>query len=441
MDITKEVPYSPEAEQAVLGSVFLDPGKITEITGTIKSEDFYIEKNKYIYAAMVELFNTGIPIDIVTVGNFLIKNNVFEAVGGSDYLKELLSNIPIAANVVAYAEIIRAKSIQRSLIKASEKISAYGYGPDSVDAMIDKSMDEIFQIATRNETGDVTPIKTILFENFGQLCETQKNGNNITGLPTGYKYLDKKILGMQPGNLILIAARPGVGKSSFAANIAQNVAIRQNVPTVIFTLEMSKYELANRILCSEARIDNKKIKSADLTEEEMKKYMEAMEPVSEAPLFIDDTASISYTELRAKCKRLKMEHNIGLIVVDYLQLMSGPRKESRQQEISDISRNLKLIAKEIGVPLIALSQLSRAVEQRKDNHKPMLSDLRESGAIEQDADIVMFLYKEENYKEDVEVKNICQCIVAKNRAGETGDVKLYWQGEYTTFYTLEEDYK
>ncbi len=441
MDIIKELPFSSEAEQAVIGSVLLEPHRISEVLDITNSQHFYIEKNKHIFQAMVDLFNTNQPIDVVTLGNLLKSQGVFESIGGNDYIKEIINNMPLSLNVAAYSEIIKNKAIQRNLIKASEEITKICYDDGVVSNMLDVAIDKVFSVAQQNQNREVSHIRTILYDNYTKLSDIMNNGLDISGLPTGFKYLDSKILGMQPGNLILIAARPGMGKSSFAANIAQNVAIRQNIPTAIFTLEMSKEELANRIICSEAKIDNKKIKSGSLTEQDIVKYIEAMEPVASSPLYIDDTPSISYTELRAKCKRLKLEKNIGLIVVDYLQLMSGTSKESRQQEISEISRNLKLIAKELGIPLIALSQLSRAVEQRKDDHRPMLSDLRESGAIEQDADIVMFLYRDEAYNEETEEKNVCECIIAKNRSGETGTVKLTWIGEYTTFYTMENTYE
>ena len=441
MDIIKELPYSVEAEQAVIGSVLLEPTRISEVLDITEAGHFYIEKNKHIFQAMVDLFNTSQPIDVVTLGNLLKSQGTFESVGGNDYLKEIINNMPLSLNVSAYSEIIKNKAIQRNLIKVSEEINKICYDDGTVSNMLDLAIDKVFTVAQQNQNREVSHIRSILYDNYHKLSDIMNNGLDISGLPTGFKYLDSKILGMQPGNLILIAARPGMGKSSFAANIAQNVAIRQNIPTAIFTLEMSKEELANRIICSEAKIDNKKIKGGSLTEQDIVKYIEAMEPVASSPLYIDDTPSISYTELRAKCKRLKLEKNIGLIVVDYLQLMSGTSKESRQQEISEISRNLKLIAKELGVPLIALSQLSRAVEQRKDDHRPMLSDLRESGAIEQDADIVMFLYRDEAYNEETEDKNVCECIIAKNRSGETGTVKLTWIGEYTTFYTMENTYE
>ena len=439
MDYLKELPFSNEAEQAVIGSIMLEPDKIVEVLDIISPNDFYVEKNKHIFSGMVELFNTNEPIDIVTLGNLLINQGIYDSIGGNDYIKEIINNIPLTLNVEAYSEIIKAKSITRDLIKASEEINKICYDNNPVSGMLDLAIDKVFSVANRRENGAVTPIRNIIYDNYTTLSQLASSGDKFSGIPTGYRYLDSKILGMQAGNLILIAARPGMGKSSFAANIAQNVAIRQNIPTAIFTLEMSKEELANRIICSEAKINSAKIKTGELSQDDLQKYVEALEPIASAPLYIDDTPSISYTELRAKCKRLKLERNLGLVIVDYLQLMSGTSRESRQQEISEISRNLKLIAKELGIPVIALSQLSRATEQRAD-HKPMLSDLRESGAIEQDADIVMFLYREETYNESAE-KNVAECIIAKNRAGETGTVKLTWIGEYTTFYNMETTYQ
>ena len=439
MDYLKELPFSNEAEQAVIGSIMLEPEKIIEVLDIVSERDFYVEKNRHIFAGMVELFNTSQPIDIVTLGNLLIAKGIYESIGGNDYIKEIINNIPLTLNVEAYGEIIKNKSITRDLIKASEEINKICYDNNPVSGMLDLAIDKVFSVANRRENGAVTPIRNILYDNYTTLNQLAASGEKFSGIPTGYRYLDNKIQGMQPGNLILIAARPGMGKSSFAANIAQNVAIRQNIPTAIFTLEMSKEELANRIICSEAKISSSKIKTGELSGEDMQKYIDALEPIASSPLYIDDTPSISYTELRAKCKRLKLERNLGLVIVDYLQLMSGTSRESRQQEISEISRNLKLIAKELGIPVIALSQLSRATEQRAD-HKPMLSDLRESGAIEQDADIVMFLYREEAYDEGAE-KNVAECIISKNRSGETGSVKLTWIGEYTTFYTMEITYQ
>jgi replicative DNA helicase len=342
-------------------------------------------------------------------------------------------------NVKAYSEIIKEKAITRALIKASDEINKLCYEGNPVGTMLDLAVDKVFSVAKERENGAVSHIRPVAYENYNRLAELVRSGERFTGLPTGYQFLDGKIQGMQPGNLILIAARPGMGKSSFAANIAQNVAIRQNVPTAIFTLEMSKEELANRIISSEAKISSAKIKSGSLSEDEIYKYIEALDPIVNSPLYIDDTASISITELRAKCKRLKLEKNLGLVIVDYLQLMSGTTKESRQHEISEISRGLKLIAKELEIPVIALSQMSRESEKRAD-HKPMLSDLRESGAIEQDADIVLFLYHEGNYNKEAR-ENEAECIIAKNRAGERGSVYFTWIGEYTTFYTKETTYE
>ncbi len=439
MDYLKDLPYSNEAEQAVIGSVLLEPERLTDVLEIIKTEHFYVEKNKHIFAGMVELLSNNQPIDLVTLGNLLINKGVYESIGGNEYVKEIINNIPLTLNVKAYSEIIKEKAITRALIKASEEINKLCYDGNPVGTMLDLAVDKVFSVAKERENGAVSHIRPVAYENYNRLAELVRSGDRFTGLSTGYQFLDGKIQGMQPGNLILIAARPGMGKSSFAANIAQNVAIRQNVPTAIFTLEMSKEELANRIISSEAKVSSAKIKSGSLSEDEIYKYIEALDPIVNSPLYIDDTASITITELRAKCKRLKLEKNLGLVIVDYLQLMSGTSKESRQQEISEISRGLKLIAKELEIPVIALSQLSRASEQRAD-HKPMLSDLRESGAIEQDADIVLFLYHEGNYNKEAS-ENEAECIIAKNRAGERGSVYFTWIGEYTTFYTKETTYE
>lgn len=440
MDNIRELPFSNDAETAVIGSVLLDPDCLPKVLEITDVSHFYVEKNRHIFQGMVDLFNENKPIDMVTLGNVLINKGIYEAIGGNDYIKEIVNNMPLSLNVSSYSEIIRDKAITRDLIKVGDEIVNIGNEGAEVSTMLNMAIDKVFSVAQSKDSNTVSSIRSVVYDNYNKLAEISKSEKKFSGLPTGYKYLDQKIQGMQPGNLILIAARPGMGKSSFATNIVQNVAIRQKIPTVIFTLEMSKEELANRIVCSEARIDNMKIKTGELTQEEIYKYIDSIEPIADSPIYIDDTSSITITEIRAKCKRLKLEKNIGLVVVDYLQLMNGTSKESRQQEIAEISRSLKIMAKELEVPVIALSQLSRATEQRKDDHRPMLSDLRESGAIEQDADIVMFLYRDDMYNEDSEMKNIAECIIAKNRAGETGTTRLTWIGEFTTFYTLETTY-
>ncbi len=440
MELARELPYSSEAEQAVIGSVLIDPQSIIDALDIIKPEYFYAERNKHIFAAMKELFDTGVPIDTVTLGNLLEKEGVYEAIGGNNYFKDILTNVPLSLNVSSYCKIIKEKYLARCLIKASEEIGTLCYGENDITNIMDLSIAKIFDVAQQRDNQSVTHIKSIVFDNYSKLMELMKNEVKFNGISTGYKDLDLKIQGLQPGQLVLIAARPGMGKSSFAVNIAQNIAIRGKIPTAIFTLEMTKEEVTSRIVSSEARIDNKKLKTGELNEQEVMRYIEVLEPIAASPIYIDDTASISATELRAKCKRLKLEKNLGLVVIDYLQLMSGSSKESRQQEISEISRSLKLLAKELEIPVIALSQLSRAPEQRKDDQRPMLRDLRESGAIEQDADMVMFLYRDDKYNEDSEEKNIAECILAKNRSGETGTVKFTWIGEFTSFYNMENIY-
>ena len=440
MELARELPHSNDAEQAVIGSVLLEPELIIEALDVVKPEYFYAERNKYIFAAMIELFNSGEPIDTVTLGNLLSKQGVYESIGGNNYFKDIISGVPLSLNIRSYSLIIRDKYLARCLIKASEEINNMCYGEDGVSELMDYSVKKIFDVVQQRDSQAVTHIKSIVYDNYNKLSEIMQNGQKFNGLLTGYTEIDSKIQGMQAGQLIVIAARPGLGKSSFATNIAQNIAIRHKIPTVIFTLEMTKEEVAARIVSSESKIDNKKLKSGELSEAEIFKYMEVLEPIAEAPLYIDDTASISVTELRAKCKRLKLEKDLGLVVVDYLQLMSGTTKESRQLEITEISRTLKLVAKELEIPVIALSQLSRAPEKRKDDHTPVLSDLRESGAIEQDADIVMFLHREDKNDENPETKNIAECNIAKNRSGETGKVQLVWAGEFTTFYNMENIY-
>ncbi len=437
MEIGRELPYSGEAEQAIIGSVLLKPSCLPEILETLAPHNFYIEKNKLIFTAMTELFNNSVPIDLITLGEKLQENGVYDAIGGKVYLQEIITNVPIALNARSYAEIVKQKWEIRSLIGASQEIEKACFeNGDSGDVM-EYAVQKIFDVAQNRDAQGVTHIKPIIYENYNRLSELMKNGTKITGLSSGYTDLDKVLLGLQPGQLILIAARPGMGKSSLAVNIAQNVAIRGKTPVAIFNLEMAKEELVNRILCSEAKINSAKIKTGEINTEEMGRFLDLLEPIASSPIYIDDTSAISVTELRAKCKRLKLEKNIGLVIIDYLQLMQGSGKESRQQEISEISRSLKILAKELSIPVIALSQLSRAAEQRKDDPIPRLSDLRESGAIEQDADIVMFLYREEYYNPDTARKNICDCYISKNRGGSTGKVEMVWIGDYTTFYDKE----
>ncbi len=431
---TKVPPHDPEAEQAVLSSILMDKEAIITASEILKPEDFYNPANQAVFEAARELFAKNIPIDAITIKDKLIEKGVFEEIGGLPYIASITSASANSVNIKHYADIVEGKSILRSLISASSEISGHSYKSDEdVNQILDLAEKSIFDISQKRHTGSAVHISDITVSVFEKIEEAYANGKKITGIPTGFMDFDFKTAGLQPSDLILIAARPSMGKTALALNIVQNAAIRQGIPVAVFSLEMSSNQLVNRILCSEAMVDAQKVKTGNLTEDDWPKLIEAMGPISEAPIYIDDTPGITPMELRAKCRRLKIEHGIGLVVIDYLQLMSSDSgRDSRQQEISEISRSLKAIAREMDVPVIALSQLSRACEQRSDK-RPMLSDLRESGAIEQDADIVAFLYREEYYFPDTEKKNQAELIIAKQRNGPTGTVDLMWLNQYTKF--------
>ena len=439
MDIGKIPPNDTEAEQAVLGSMLTDKDAVINAIEVLKEEDFYREDNKIIYRAILNLYNRAEPIDIITLKAELTSMGKFEATGGLEYLAELPEMVPTTANVDRYIKIVEEKSILRNLIKTANEIITLGYDPtEEVENIMDSAEKKIFDIMQSKNQKGYTPIKDILVDTFAQLEELYNQKQHITGVPTGFADLDYKTAGLHGSDLVLVAARPAMGKSAFALNIASNAAIRAKVPVAIFSLEMSKEQMVNRILCSEAMVDSNKVRTGKLDEQDWTKLASSLGPLSESEIYIDDTPGISVMEIRAKCRKLKLEKNIGLVVIDYLQLIQGSNKRggSREQEISEISRSLKILAKEINVPVIALSQLSRAPEQRPD-HRPMLSDLRESGAIEQDADIVMFLYRDDYYNEDSEKKNIAEVIMAKHRAGSTGTVELLWLGNYTKFVNID----
>ncbi len=441
MDIGKVPPHDIDAEQAVIGSMLTDKDAVVDAVETLKSDDFYRQDNKTIYEAILNLYNRAEPIDIITVKSELTSLGKLEAVGGLEYLAILPDKVPTTANVDKYIKIVEEKSILRRLIKASNELIDLGYAEtEEVDSIIDQAEKKVFEISQGKNQKGYTPIKDILVESFAELEKLYNQKEPITGIPTGFADLDYKTAGLHNSDLVLIAARPAMGKSAFALNIATNAAVQAKVPVVIFNLEMSKSQLVSRILCSEAMVDSNKVRTGKIEEDDWVKLATALGPLSEAPIYIDDTPGITVTEIRAKCRKLKMEKNIGLIVIDYLQLIqgSGKRNSSREQEISEISRSLKILAKELDVPVIALSQLSRAAEQRAD-HRPMLSDLRESGAIEQDADIVMFLYRDDYYNPDSEKKNIAEVIMAKHRAGSTGTVELLWLGNYTKFVNIDKN--
>lgn len=416
-----------------------DKDAISSAIEVLKPEDFYREDNKVIYEAILNLYNRAEPVDIITLKTELQSMKQLEAVGGLEYIAELPDKVPTTANVDQYIKIVEEKSALRALIKTANDLITLGYDQtQEVEDILDTAEKRIFDvIQNRNQKG-YTAIKDILVDSFTQLEQLYNQKQHITGTPTGFADLDYITAGLHPSDLVIVAARPAMGKSAFALNIATNAAVRANTPVAIFSLEMSKEQMTNRILCSEAMVDSNKVRTGKIEDDDWTKLAEASGTLSQAQIFIDDTPGISVMEIRAKCRKLKLEKNIGLVVIDYIQLVQGSNKKnaSREQEISEISRSLKILAKEIGVPVIALSQLSRSVEQRPD-HRPMLSDLRESGAIEQDADIVMFLYRDDYYNEDSDKKNIAEVILAKHRAGSTGTVELAWLGNYTKFANLD----
>lgn len=431
-------PQSVEAEQSVLGAILLDKEVLSSVTEVITGEDFYREDHKEIFEAVMDLYERAEPIDLITISEQLRLRGTLEGVGGLEYLTYIANAVPSTSNARHYAKIVEEKSILRKLIKVSQDLVNMGYeASEEVSYVLDKAEKGIFDILQKRNTQGYSPIKDVLIDTFNMLEELYNNKGHVTGIPTGFADLDFKTSGLQNSDLVLIAARPAMGKTSFVLNIAAHAAIHAKVPVVIFSLEMSKEQLVNRILSCESMVDSHKMRTGKLEDSDWQKVARALGPLSEAPIYIDDTPGTTIMEIRAKCRRLKMEKNLGLVVIDYLQLMSGRGKnESRQQEISDISRSLKILAKEINVPVLTLSQLSRAPEQRTD-HRPILSDLRESGAIEQDADIVMFLYRDDYYNPDTEKKNIAEAIIAKHRQGSTGTVELAWLGQYTKFANLE----
>lgn len=433
-------PHNLEAEQAVLGCMLLDSDVIPTVAELIRSTDFYRDDHREICEAIIDITEKAGPVDIITVSEQLQSRGTLDAVGGLDYLAAITSAVPTTANARHYAKIVEEKSLLRKLIKAASEISAAGYEASEEAAFVlDKAEKSIFDILQKRSTQGFTHIKDVLLDTFIRLEELYNSKGFVTGIPTGFTDLDYKTSGLQNSDLILIAARPGMGKTAMALNIAQYAAVQKHVPVALFNLEMSKDQLVNRMLCSEVMVDSHKMRTGKLEDEDWNKIARALAPLSEAPVYIDDTPGISVMDIRAKCRRLKLEKNLGLVVIDYLQLMQGRgRTESRQQEVAEISRALKILAKELNVPVITMSQLSRGPESRND-HRPMLSDLRESGAIEQDADIVMFLYRDDYYNPDTEKKNIAEVIIAKHRNGSTGTVELRWFGEYTKFANLKKD--
>ena len=435
--VSKIPPNDIVAEQAVLGSMLADKDAVVKAIEILKPDDFYREDHKEIYTAMIELYGVGEPIDFLTLRNTLEQRGTLEKVGSDMFLSTLIDSVPTTSNIESYVKIVEEKAVLRSLIKAANDILAMGYAStEEVNTIIEKTEKKIFDVLQNRNSKGYASIKDILIDTFDNIEKLYKKKSKVSGVESGFTDLDLKTSGLNPSELILVAARPAMGKSAFVLNIAHHVAMNGKVPVMIFSLEMSKEQMVNRILCSEAEVDSMKVRTGDLDSEDWIKLGKASGNLAEAPIYIDDTPGVSSAELRAKCRKAKLEKDIGLIIIDYLQLMeSRGKSESRQNEIAEISRSLKILAKELNVPVIALSQLSRAPEARPD-HRPILSDLRESGSIEQDADIVMFLYRDDYYNPDTEKKNVAEVIIAKNRSGSTGTVELAWIGKYTKFANL-----
>ena len=432
-------PQNIEAEQAVLGAMLISKEAIAEAAQILNPVDFYREAHRIVYEAMLDLSNKNQAVDNLTVIEQLNKAGLLEKVGGIAFVTALANTVPTAANVIFYVKIVKEKSLMRRLINTATAIATMGYeDSEDADTIMDKAEKMILEIAANRKTSDFTPIKQIVIDTFSKIEGLYESKGGLTGLSTGFKDLDRLTTGLQPSDLILVAARPSMGKTAFTLNIASHVAIKENKPVAFFSLEMSKEQLMQRMLCAEGLIESQRLRVGDLDEQDWQKLIAAADKFSKAPLYIDDTPGISIMELRSKARRLQQEKGLSLILIDYLQLMQGRNNkgsDNRQQEISEISRSLKSLARELNVPVIALSQLSRSVESRQIK-KPMLSDLRESGSLEQDADIVMFLYREDYYNAETENKNITDVIIAKHRNGPVDSIQLFFHKQFTKFADL-----
>ncbi len=438
--IKRTMPNSIEAEQSVIGSMMMDRAAIVAASETLLAEDFYHSQYGVLFDSMVELFNENEPVDFVTLQNKLKEKDVPPEISSLGYISDLVAAVPTSANVRYYANIVKEKAMLRRLIKVTESIQNECYaGTEDVETIFANTEKNIFQLLQSQDSGEFMPIKQIVMNALNRIEKASRIEGNVTGIATGFIDLDYRMSGLQLSDLILIAARPSMGKTAFVLNIAQYTAFHDNLPTVIFSLEMSKEQLVNRLFSLESRVDAQDLRNGSLSDTDWEKLIESAGVIGRSNLIIDDTPGISIGELRSKCRKYKLEHDIKLVIIDYLQLMSGNgRTDSRQQEISEISRALKALARELHVPVIALSQLSRAVEQRPD-HRPMLSDLRESGAIEQDADVVMFIYRDDYYNKDSDKKNIAEIIIAKQRNGPIGTINLVWLPQYTKFANMQKD--
>ena len=437
--IKRVMPHSIEAEQSVVGAMLMDKDAITAASEMISGSDFYQSAYGIIFDSMVELFNEGKPVDLITLQERLREKDVPPEIASLEFVRDLVTAVPTSANVKYYAQIVADKAMMRRLIKLNEEIENVCYaGKEPLEAVLEKTEKSVFELLQRRNTGEYVPIRQVVLNALERIEKASKNKGTVTGIPTGFIDLDYKLSGLQPSDLILVAARPSMGKTAFVLNIAQYVAFKKNRSVAIFSLEMSKEQLVNRLFSLESQVDAQALRTGNMKDSDWEKLIEGAGIIGQSKLIIDDTPGISVSELRSKCRKYKLENDLDLIIIDYLQLMTGSvgrSSESRQQEISEISRSLKGLARELNVPVIALSQLSRAVESRPDK-RPMLSDLRESGAIEQDADVVMFIYRDEYYNKDSEYKKQAEIIIAKQRNGPVGTVYLAWLGEYTKFANL-----
>ena len=436
--IKRVMPNSIEAEQSVIGSMLMDREAIITAGESLVIDDFYYKQYGIMFQTMVDMNNEGKPVDLVTFQERLKEKDVPPEVYSLDFVRELLEAVPTSANIRQYANIVKQKAILRNIIKVNDEISNACYlGKDKTEDILADTEKKIFDLVKNKGDHEYKPIDAVVLEALDKISAAAKNRGAVTGIPTGFKDLDFKLSGLQPSDLVLVAARPSMGKTAFVLNVADHVAVKEGVTTAIFSLEMSSAQLVNRMLSLESSVDADKLRKGRLDGSDWGNLIEGAYNIAKSHLIIDDTASISIGELRSKCRKFKMEHDLGLVIIDYLQLMTGSGKsDSRQQEISDISRSLKALAREINAPVVALSQLSRAVEQRPD-HRPMLSDLRESGAIEQDADVVMFLYRDDYYNKDTDIPGVAEIIIAKQRNGPIGTVNMAWIAEQTKFADLE----
>ena len=437
--LKRVLPHSMEAEQSVIGSMLLDRDAILVASEILTSDDFYQNQYGIIFDAMVELFNEGKPVDLVTLQNRLREKDVPPEVASLEFVRDIMAAVPTSANIKSYATIVSEKSVLRKLIRLTEEIANNCYAEkDGLEAILEDTEKRVFDLVQRRNTGDFVPIREVVMNAMDKIEKASHSNGNVTGIATGFIDLDYRTAGMQPSDLVLIAARPSMGKTAFVLNIAQYVAFHSGECVAIFSLEMSKEQLVNRLFAMESKVDSQHLRTGNLSDLEWEKLIESAGMIGQSKLIIDDTPGISIAEMRSKCRKFKLEMDVKMIIIDYLQLMSGSGRgsESRQQEISDISRSLKALARELQVPVLALSQLSRAVEQRPD-HRPMLSDLRESGAIEQDADVVMFIYRDDYYNHDSDMKGISEIIIAKQRNGPIGTVDLVWLPEFTKFANLQ----